>query len=87
MLTSIAWIVWGILLIITVSFTYGIIRSIQIKKPFSYAILIQTILFWIVVGIFYFTPLWNKFHIAWLVLLIFILSSILSTRLFGRSDK
>ncbi len=80
MFTILAWIVWGVLLLVTLGFSYGIIRSLQMKKSFSYAILIQAILFWIIISVFYFTPQLSKYHIIWVAPLIFILVSVLFTR-------
>lgn len=70
MLTILGWIIWSILALITLSFLYGIIKSIFIKKSFTYSILMQTILFIVVLIIFYFNNNLNKLHIIWLFPLI-----------------
>ena len=84
MITILSWIVWGLRLIVTIGFSYGIIRSIQIKKPFSYAIAVQTLSFLIMLGVFYFNPQWSKFHILWFAPLIFLLIPFLTSRFFIR---
>lgn len=70
MLIILGWIIWSILALITLSFLYGIIKSIFIKKSFTYSIIIQTILFIVVLMVFYFNNNLNKLHIIWLSSLI-----------------
>lgn len=75
MVNIIGWIIWGILLFVTFSFSYGIIRSVQRKNPFTYSILIQAIISWITLLIFYFYPTLNKLNILWVAPMYFFLIS------------
>lgn len=70
MLIILGWVIYSILTLITISFLYGIIKSILIKKSFTYSVLIQTILFIVVLTMFYFNNNLNKLHIIWLFPLI-----------------
>jgi|SRR3989344_416355 len=83
MLSILAWIVWTPLLVLAVSFSFGVARSLVTKRPFSYAILIQTFLFWIVLVLFYLSPSWSKFHILWLAPIIFVLGPVMISRFFS----
>ncbi len=82
MINIFGWMVWVVLLLITLSFSYGIIRSLLSKKSFTYAILVQAVIFGVVLFIFYFNPIWNKLHIIWLVPLTFFMSSFLINNYF-----
>jgi len=84
MLSILAWIVWTLLLVLAVSFSFGIARSLVTKRPFSYAILVQTFLFWIMLVLFYLGPSWSKFHILWLTPTVFILGPVVTSHLFSR---
>ena len=77
MLNIIGWVIWSLVLVITASFIYGLIRSIQLKRPFSRAIVIQSILFLVVLFIFYLSDL-SKLHLLWVTPVVFFGSGILA---------
>lgn len=79
----IGWIIYGLFLVINISFSYGIVRSIQMKKPLTHAIAMQAFLFWIIIVYFYFNPDLSKLHILWLSPLLFLIGSFLGSRLFS----
>ena len=74
---TIGWIIWGILLVVTLGLTYGLCRSYFAKRPFTYATAFQTLAFWIILLFFYFEPNWNKVHLLWIMPVIFFLVSFL----------
>jgi len=53
MALALRWTIWIILFLVTLSFFYGTARSVFVKKSFSYAIVIQTILLIAILGVFF----------------------------------
>lgn len=75
-------IIYTLLFIVTISWTFGIYYYLKTKKRVTKATILQTISFWIILVIFAFTG-WSKIHLIWFVPLIFIVETILSPWLFG----
>lgn len=72
----IGWIIWGVLIFLATSLTFGCWKYIKEGRGFQLATGIQALLFWIV-AILFLTFGWNKVHIIWVTFLAFFIAQIL----------
>jgi len=84
MLEILGWILWIILGLATLSFWLGILTCLLRGRPFTYAILLQAVLFTLVLAVLLFVPTWSKLHILWIAPLIFFAAPIAVARLVMR---
>lgn len=64
-MATVGWIIWILILLFNLSLSYGSIKSIVSGQSVTYATLGQTVVFWVVLALFYFNPEWNKLHLVW----------------------
>lgn len=67
----IGWVIWGIIALLALYFTFGWRHSISEGESLSWAIGFQTLSFWVIAIVFLFAP-WNKLHILWITPVAFI---------------
>lgn len=65
MLEILGWVLWALLALVTLSLWFGILRALSAQRPFTYATVIQAVLFALMLAIFVFVPQISKLHILW----------------------
>ena len=64
MISIAGWVVWSILMLVTVTWTLGLRQYAKACIPFNMITAVQTLFFWMISAAFFFTT-WNKLHILW----------------------
>lgn len=78
MLVLLGWAIWALLLLLLLSFWFGIVTSALRGQPFTRAILVQAALLTVVLIVFLIEPDWNKFHILWVAPIAFLFATVLN---------
>lgn len=71
----IGWIVWAVLLLFTISLSYGTVKTLFSGGGVTYSTMLQAASFIIILLLFLLNPKWNKLNILWISPLLFFLTA------------